>query len=359
MKIAQVCHAYYPHKGGIEEHVRQLSERLAKKFDVEVITADLSPNNKQITELNGVTIKRFHAIAPNGAYFFSPQMLFYLRKADFDLIHAHNYHAFPAYFASFVKRGRFIFTPHYHGMGSTPFRNVLNKPYKYFGARIFKRADKIICVSEHEKALVQRNFGVADTEIMVIPNGLNLMEIEEAEPFEFEHDLIVYVGRLEKYKNIQIAIRAMAFLPECQFYIIGEGRYRRDLEQLIHTLNLESRVKILSGVTDEEKYRWLKTCSLFINLSGIEAFGITVLEALAAGKPVIVNEEGGLREFAQKFEGVFPVRVRVHEPAKRNNPKKLATIMDQKKGEEVREDLSAYAWETIAEKTENIYRGAL
>ena len=50
MKIVQVCHRYYPNTGGIENHVKEISERLAKKFDVEVITADLSSNNKDIKE---------------------------------------------------------------------------------------------------------------------------------------------------------------------------------------------------------------------------------------------------------------------------------------------------------------------
>jgi hypothetical protein len=74
MKIAQVCHRYYPNIGGMEKHVKEISERLAMKFDVDVITADLSSNNKQITELKGVRIKRFNSISPNGAYFFSPQV---------------------------------------------------------------------------------------------------------------------------------------------------------------------------------------------------------------------------------------------------------------------------------------------
>ncbi|HIH96863.1 MAG TPA: glycosyltransferase family 4 protein [Thermoplasmata archaeon] len=354
MKIAQVCHRYYPNRGGVENHVKEISERLAKKFHVEVITADLSSNNKQITELKGVRIKRFRSIAPNNAYFFSPQILFYLRKRDFDVIHAHNYHAFPALFASLVKGGKFVFTPHYHGMGSTAFRDFLNRPYKLIGSKIFKRADKIICVSEFEKELIIRNFGILEDKMVVIPNGVALKEIKETQPFDFDADLILYVGRLEKYKNIHLAIRTMEFLPESYFYIIGEtGNYKNELGNLIHKLNLENRVKILSNVSDAEKYRWMKTCSLFVNLSSIEAFGITVLEALAAGKPVIVNEEGGLRELADKFDGVFPVRV--HEFKERDSIEKLAKIMRESMGKEVKTDLDEYDWDIIAKKVEEVY----
>lgn len=334
--------------------MKEISERLAREHDVEVISADLSPDKSHNEEINGVKVKRFSSIAPNDAYFFSPQILFYLRKSDFDIIHAHNYHAFPALFASLVKGRKFVFTPHYHGMGSTPLRNLLNKPYKLLGLKIFDRADKVICVSNYEKDLVMRNFGVEDKDIVVIPNGLNLKEIKEAKPFDFDADLILYVGRLEKYKNIHLVIKAIEFLPEKYFYIIGEtGNYKNEIEKLIHKLSLENRVKILSDVSDDEKYRWMKTCSLFVNLSGIEAFGMTVLEALAAGKPVIVNEEGGLRELADKFEGVFSVRVK--ELKDRASIEKLAEIMDKKMGGSVRADLSEYDWDNIAKGIEDVY----
>ncbi len=350
MKIAQVCHRYYPNEGGVEEHVKEISERLARKHDVEVISADMSPDKSYSEEINGVKVKRFKSIAPNDAYFFSPQILFYLRKTDFDIIHAHNYHAFPALFASLVKGGKFVFTSHYHGTGSTAFRDFLNRLYKLLGSKIFKRADKVLCVSEYEKDLVMRDFGVDDNDIVVIPNGLNLEGIKEAKPFEFDGDLILYVGRLEKYKNIHLVIKAMKFLPKTHFYIIGKaGNYKNELENLIRKLNLENRVKILDNVSDSEKYRWLKTCLLFVNLSGVEAFGITVLEALAAGKPVVVNEEGGLRELADKFEGVFPV------DAKEVSIEGLARVMEERIEGNVRVDLSEYDWDNVAKRIEEVY----
>jgi len=355
MKIAQVCHRYHPNRGGIEKHVKEISERLARKNEVEVISADLSSDNSHNEEMNGVKVKRFRSIAPNDAYFFSPQISFYLRKTDFDIVHAHNYHAFPALFASLVKGRKFVFTPHYHGIGSTAFRDFLNRPYKLLGSKIFERADKIICVSEYEKERIKRDFKLRELgeKITVIPNGLNIKEIKEAKPFEFDGTLILYVGRLEKYKNIHLAIRAMEFLPESYFYIGGIGNYDRELRDLIRKMDLEGRVKLLGFVSDAEKYRWMKTCSLFINLSSIEAFGMTVLEALAAGKPVIVNEEGGLRELAERFDGVFPVRV--HEFKERDSIEKLAKAIEGRMGESVRADLSEYDWDNLAKRVENIY----
>jgi len=351
MKIAQVCHRYYPNVGGVETHVRKISERLAKKHEIEIICTDLSPETEDFKEVDGIEVRRFGSISPKDAYFFSPQIFSYLKGAEFDVVHAHNYHAFPALFASLVKgKSKFVFTPHYHGTGTTALRSLLHKPYKLLASKIFERAEKVICVSDFEKELIKHNFGVSEDKVTVIPNGVDIEKIKEAKPFDFNDNLILYVGRLEKYKNIHLAIRAMEFLPNSHFYIIGEaGNYRSELENLIYRLNLGKRVKILSNVSDEEKYRWMKTCSLFVNLSSIEASGITAIEALAAEKPAIVNDESGLRELAEKFDGVFPVNV------KEVSAEELARIMEKRMRGTVKVDLGEYDWDNIAKKVEDVY----
>ena len=134
--------------------------------------------------------------------------------------------------------------------------------------------------------------------------------------------LILYVGRLEKYKNIHLIIPALKHLPEDYYlYIIGEGPYQTDLIKLIKNLNLTKHVKILGHLSDKETNQWMKTSSVFITLSDIEAFGITVLEALAANTPVIVNNKGGLSELADKF----PNEVMRMESDVFSNHKKFAT----------------------------------
>jgi len=355
MKILQVCHRYPPHVGGIENHVMEISEHLARSHDVEVVTADLDRTLPKSEVRNGVKITRFRSFAPGGAYYFSPSQFFYIKKLRPDIIHAHNYHALPALLACRAGRGKFVFTPHYHGKGSTFFRNLLNKPYSIFGNMIFNNSGRIICVSEYEKELVIRNFpGINERKIIIIPNGILLRDIEEAQAYDFCPKLVLFIGRLERYKNIQLIIKAMRYLPDFSFLIIGSsGSYRKDLEDIIRNFRLEGRVRILDNVTETEKYAWLKTCSLFMNLSEIEAFGITVLEALAAGKPVIVNGKGGLSEFAVKFDNVTQVIVdeNMDDTAIHN----LANLMKEKIGIVAQPDVGQYDWANIVKKIETVY----
>lgn len=350
MKIAQLCHRYHPHVGGVERHVQEIAERLAGDHEVEVISADLSGSLLGTDEVNGVTVTRFRSFSPGDAYFIAPQIYNYIKKSDFDVIHAHNYHALPAFFASLSCQDKiFVFTPHYHGKGSTPFRDLLNRPYRRVGSRIFDRADKVICVSEYEKELVIRDFG-AGHKVEVIPNGINLEEIRAAEPFQRDGRLILYIGRLDRYKMVDRVIEAMEFLPQdYHFFIGGAGEHSVELHRLIEEAGLRERVRLLGYVSEEEKYRWMKTCDLFINLSGVEAFGMTVLEALAAGAPAVVNSAGGLSEFAVKFREVKSI------DADLAPPEALARLMEESVGRGVQEDLRGYDWRNIAARVENAY----
>jgi glycosyltransferase involved in cell wall biosynthesis len=298
MKIIQVCPRYYPDIGGVETDVKEISERLVKRgFEVEVICTDPSGKHPKKEFINGVEVRRFRSIAPNDAYFFAPQIYFYLKKANCDLIHAHNYHALPAFFAALVKNGRkFVFTSYYHGKGHTVLRNILHKPYKFLGSRIFKNADRVICISIYEKELIKENFGLPGEKLVHIPNGINLEEFRIKSNVK-DKKMILYVGRLERYKGVQHIIRALQYLDGYRLMIVGKGPYEGELRKLASSTNVNGRIGWLKDLSREELLEQYKSAGVFIFLSSFEAFGITVAEALASGTPCIVAETGALKEF--------------------------------------------------------------
>jgi len=297
MRIAQVCPRYRPYIGGVETHVEELSERLVKMgHEVTVISTDPSGRLPKSEIIDGVKVLRFPAIAPGDAYYLSTGLRSYMKKADFDVVHAHGYHAFPALFAASSKAPKFIFTPHYHGRGHTPLRNFLLKPYAYFGKRIFKRADKVICVSEFEKSLVCRDFDCGG-KATVIPNGVNKAEFKDLEPFPKGMKIILYVGRLDEYKGVQYAIRAMPFLPFYRLLVIGKGPYKEALANEAVKAGTKDKVGFMADQSRQDLLRWYATADVFVMLSTAEAYGITVAEALTAGVPCIVARGSALEEF--------------------------------------------------------------
>lgn len=299
MRIAQVCPRYSPDIGGVETHVAEISRRLvARGHDVTVITTDPSGKLPRSETLDGVKVLRFPAFAPGDAYYLSPSLYSYLRKGHgFDIIHAHGYHAVPALFASYAKEGKLVFTPHYHGHGHTWLRSILLKPYKLLAGRIFTKADRVVCVSEHEKRLVCRDFPRSCEKISVVPNGVNKAEFKAVEPWPKGLKVILYVGRLEEYKGVQYAIHALKFLPWYRLLVIGRGPYKEALLEEAKKAGVQDRVAILEGQSRANLLRWYATADVFVMLSTSEAYGITVAEALTAGVPSIVANGSALEEF--------------------------------------------------------------
>jgi glycosyltransferase involved in cell wall biosynthesis len=99
---------------------------------------------------------------------------------------------------------------------------------------------------------------------------------------------------------------------------------------------------------------WLKTSALLVNLSEIESFGITVLEALAAGMPALVNDKLGLRELSEHFESAV---VSIHAD-KVSSPELAKTIKDVAGMHIGSVDLNDFRWGRIAARTLHVYEEA-
>ncbi len=356
MKIAQVCPRYYPDIGGVESHVQEISERLVKRgFDVEVICTDPGGQLRNET-INGVKVTRFKSFAPGEAYYFAPQIYSYLKNHEYDLIHAHSYHALPALFAALAKNGRrLVFTPHYHRGGHTFIRNLLHKPYRSLGSRIFEKADKVICVSEYEKRNVISDFGTPAEKIEKIPNGLNLSEFVDLRHNKVYNDekILLYVGRFEEYKGIQHIIKTLPYLEHFRLEVIGKGPYEKNLRILAEKLAVSKRISWQKNITREELLRHYASADVFLMLSTHEAYGITVAEALAAGIPCIVAMGSALDEFVdgEQCRGIeIPVTT---EKLVRT----IQQLTEYSKGNNRIKNLPVYDWNDITDKLIKVYRG--
>jgi len=358
IKVAQVGMRYYPCVGGIITRIKMVSERLVKQgIHIEILAGDSSGKLPRQETINGVLVKRFKLWSYKGIYI-SPGIMYYLKK-NFDrynLIEVHNYHNFSTLYTVMIKGKsdcKLVLTPHYHGTRNIPsrIRRLLHIPYSFLWALFLDRVDKIICVSEEEKLLFCNDFNIPKGKILVIPNGAEIKAIQRAEPYSIDTKLILYVGQLVQYKNVHHIVKAMPYVPKDYiFYIVGDGPYKGNLLQLIKRLHLEDRVSLLSGLSDEQVYRWYKTCSVFVTLSSLEAFGITVLEALAAGKPVVASDIPAFRELSRKLRGIKLVKI----PG--TTSQELAQIIVQS-AESVSpcNELDMFSWDSIAERVGQVY----
>lgn len=345
MKILQVCPRYAPQTGGVEVHVREISERLVDRGHAVIVhTADAGRDGDLREHRNGVEVRRHRGLAPGGSVHFAPGLVRAVSQSDADVVHAHNYHSLPVVFAAVgVNHDRFVVTTHYHGASAHPVRNALLCLYRPVGQWALHRADSVIAVSEWEREQLKTDFGV---DARVIPNGLDVHRFTTAVPEERDRPYLLSVGRLEEYKGVQHIIEVLPRLVEYELVVAGDGPYREELERLAGKRGVRDRVSFL-GYVDEERLPGLYAgADAFVTLSAFESYGMTVAEALAAGTPCVVRVAGALEDWVSRDAVV----------GTQTEPEAIEAAIKEAAGLYV-ESPPVRSWVEVVDRLEDVYVG--
>lgn len=345
MKIVQVTPRYPPHTGGVETHVKEIGEQLIERgHEVIVLTADASADVVNEEERNGVVVKRHRSFAPGGAFHIAPQIALAVRSENADVVHAHNYHSLPAFFAALgLTKERFVVTSHYHGASASDRRDQLLLLYRPLGGWALHRADVVIAVTEWEREQLCSDF---DVDATVIPNGLNVARFANADPEDRKRPYLLCVGRLVEYKGVQYVVRALPELPEYDLVVAGSGPYREELERIVDEVGVTDRVDFLGYVDDEHLPSLYAGAAVYVTLSEFEAYGMTVAEALSAGTPRVVLKAQALSSWTQ-CEGCIGVST--------TEPRTVADALREAVSKSF-SDLSFPTWTEVVDELESCYR---
>jgi glycosyltransferase involved in cell wall biosynthesis len=320
-------------------------------YDITVYSLATSYSLLGSHEINGVRDRKYMALGPYNLP--PPQMFKGVLDSTHDIVHIYSIHALTALAGLLPKRDKLIISPYYHGIGHSKIANVLWTFYKPIAKGVLFKADVIIVNSNAQRKILLKDFRIPFQKTHLVYDGVDVEDITKAPPYEVDGKVILYVGRLERYKGIHLGILALKHLPpKFKLVIIGRGPYEKKLREIAVSNNLKDRVVFLGQQPDEVVWRWLKTASVFIHLSKVESFGMTCVEALAAGTPVVANDDGlGLRETISLFPRQILVYKVDREPISELAKKiELASTMKP-----VSADVSAFSWNEIVKKIHYIY----
>lgn len=304
--VGLVTPRYAPAIGGVEHHVERLARGLVQRgVPVEVITTDPTAQLPATEERAGVLVRRFPTIRRDGVYFLAPGLGWWLiRNASrFALLHAHSYHTPLAAQAALASRWHGVplgVTPHYHGTKHSPLRQALHVPYRPIGWWVLHQARRVICVSSAERSLLHHDFGPT-LPTMVISNGVEPAALVRVDPRELPAGrvLVLTVGRLERYKQTERLVAALPHLPASyHVLVVGDGPARPQIERAALELGMHERLRVLGHVPQQELLAWYRTATVYVSLSRHEAFGVTLLEAAAAGAAIVASDLPAQREVA-------------------------------------------------------------
>jgi glycosyltransferase involved in cell wall biosynthesis len=151
--------------------------------------------------------------------------------------------------------------------------------------------------------------GVRRENIRVIYNGVDSAKYTPNAAERSPSPRFLYLGRIKRYKGIDILIRAMTHLRDTSAVldIAGTGDYRPELERLVASLDLGDRVQFLGFVSEDEKQHLFRRAWACVLASPKEGWGISNMEAAASGTPAVASDSPGIRESVRNGETGFLV----------------------------------------------------
>ncbi len=221
-----------------------------------------------------------------------------LQDLEFDIIHAHDWMAYKAGILAKQLTGKPLVV-HIH---ATEFdrsggNNVHQAVYDIERAGLHA-ADKIIAVSEYTKNKIVDHYGVDSHKVEVVHNAVTKGNTQHK--FNKNSKMVLFLGRLTLQKGpdyfIKAAKKVVEFRPNVQFVIAGSGDMQEHLIKEVATSNLSEKILFTGQLSREEVDRVYQMADVFVMPSVSEPFGMTALEAMANGTPVIVSKQAGVCE---------------------------------------------------------------
>jgi len=300
MKVTMVCS--YPLNGNLWDGspiiIDRLTYYLSRFKDIELHIITVGKENSRFKKNNfniNMIKKRKLFYIP----FLTPILLWNMKRKikeiNPDIVHAGSTSFFYSCVAAFLQDKYPIVST---ALGIVSEETKYTKE-EYKKVRIFRwfsviaeryllsKIPHIIIPTSHIKSLINK---MTDAKIYIVPDGIEFEKIQGFQPHKIEKPDVLFMSSLEKLKGVDILIKALPMVlnsvPDLSAYIAGTGPREDELKRLVKELNLETHVKFLGLITDEEeKYSYYKACKVVVAPSRWDCQPYAVTEGAACGKP--------------------------------------------------------------------------
>ena len=291
-----------PQAGGAEVHLHQIFRRLVAWGHSVTLLCSAWPGCERRAALDGIEV---HRVGSRYTLSFAALLYFRrrLRAERFDVV-VEDLNKVP-FFSPFWGVGAPVALIVHHLFGTAAFQEasfpvaaatwLLELPV----ARVFRSVPTAAVSDSTAEDLVRR--GIPRGGIEIIPNGVDLEVLSpSAREERFPEATLLYLGRLKRYKRVDLLLQAVAVLvrrgTSCRLLVAGRGDDQPRLEALRESLGLRERVEFLGFVSEVEKRDLLRKSWIHLLTSVKEGWGISNLEAAACGTPTIASDVPGLRD---------------------------------------------------------------
>jgi glycosyltransferase involved in cell wall biosynthesis len=373
MRVALVGDEYYPDIGGVAHYAFELSLQLVKLGIEAVVITHAHPGQPEEEEIAGVKIKRVKGLVLKDPHRAVSPLIFrhchrYILDGKFDIVHGLDIYSTMAQMViRFAHKHRIPCVITCHTAMGSPFSIFLQRSMGLTPSK----ADRLIAVSR-ASARFSRSLGFPEKRITVVQHGVDLSCFNgEIDAFAMRQELgigdeplVVTAVRLIKRKSPDLLISAFArvlkVVPDAKLVIAGSGREEDNLSRQIKDLTIINSVFMVGKLSKEKIAQLMAAADVFVLPSKGESFGLSLLEASAAGVPVVCSNAGGVPEiFQDGFNALL------YPPGDDNAMAKaiICLIQDKELAKKISansvETASKFTWEMTAERTLQVYEEVL
>lgn len=289
-----------PLSGGAEVHLHEIFGRIAQKGCSITLLCSSFRGAKKTEVLDDMKVMRLGRRS-NFNFFVPSAVKALLRQEKYDVL-VDDINKIPFYTPLYVNIPVLAILHHFFDRTIYRETNFLPASYVYLAEKfvpLVYRKVPFAVVSESTKEDLIRK-GVPERNIQVIYNGIDHRLYKPNYMMKSKSPLICYLGRLKKYKGVDILLKAMVLvrkeMPGVRLVIVGDGDYRPALMKMADKLGLINCVEFTGYVSGQEKVRFLQRAQLAVNPSPREGWGLTCVEANACGTPLVASDAPGLRD---------------------------------------------------------------
>ncbi|MGA3192006.1 MAG: glycosyltransferase family 4 protein [Candidatus Bathyarchaeia archaeon] len=298
MKVAIGTWEAPPTYNGPAYYIKELVERISKYIDVVLIV----PSTATVKDKTGLVVRKIGSIDIPivRVCLFALRASSTVGRLNADLIHDNGV-------LGFTNFSPFIETWHHANIDDRKYMRASQYYLSFYRELLtlkgIRKADSIIAVSSVAKEELIRTYSIPSSVIEVIPHGVDVdffrpLPLGEVSSY-FQRNgeiYLLYVGGLIKRKNVSSLIRALKLVvnerADVHLLIVGVGSEKNHLQELTANLNLKEYVTFMGSVSRERLLELYNMADYVVQPSYKEGFGMTVLEALACEKPVIMTPTG-------------------------------------------------------------------
>jgi phosphatidyl-myo-inositol alpha-mannosyltransferase len=368
VKIALVSPYDYPYPGGVTEHISHLHDEYKRRgHEVHII----APQSAKVRQQGGEIVHAVGTVVPvpsNGSVArvslslrLSRQVKEILQREQFEVIHLHE-PLLPALPITVLR--------HSHAVNIGTFHAFAKSNYAYYYGKLilryfFKKLHGRIAVSPPARDFVSDYF---PAHYEIIPNGIDYYRfatpLPTLEGCREGGPSILFVGRMEKRKGLKYLIRAMVgvwnHFPDARLVVVGAGPLLEDYRRLVEYNGLRN-VEFAGFVSSEDLPRYYQSCDIFCAPStGQESFGIVLLEAMAAGKPLVATDIGGYSHVVQHGQEGFLVPPKDEQALALSLVRLLSDAeLRARMGEAGRTRAAQFSWDRVADRLLGFYESVI